>query len=132
MKIGTTIKASSPEEMATLLRGLLVGYVVAGVDQIRRHGLPDLYRSGVRYRKSPVSGIYEDFALPLTVYERGWGDCDNLVVYRCSELCAAGTYALPKIYWRVRDGVVKVYHAEVRVLSSGRVEDPSRLLGMPS
>lgn len=130
MQIRTQVDAQTPEELATLLRGILVGYVVAGAEQFRRYSLPPLYRSGIKWKRSPSAKSWEDFALPLTIYERRWGDCDNLVVYRCSELCANGTPALPKIYWRINDGKVKIFHAEVRILKTGLVEDPSRLLGM--
>jgi hypothetical protein len=132
MQVRTDIqKTDDPEELASMLRALSVGHVCAAVEQLRRHVLPGLYDSGVRYRPEPGAGSgVEDFALPMTVLHRGYGDCDDLAIWRCAELCRAGQMALPKIYWRVREGRVRVYHAEVRILSTGRVEDPSRLLGM--
>jgi hypothetical protein len=132
MQVRTDIqKTDDPEELAATLRALTVAHVCAAIEQLKRYAIPDLYKSGVRYKPEAGAGSgIEDFALPLTVLARGWGDCDDLAIWRCAELCRSGQVALPKIYWRVRDGRVRVYHAECRILSTGRVEDPSRLLGM--
>ena len=51
---------------------------------------PPLYESGVVYCREPWSGRIEEFADCGTVYERGWGDCDDLCAFRLAELLEAG------------------------------------------
>jgi len=62
------------------------------------------------------------------VLSRGWGDCDDLAPYRVAELQEAGEKAKIRITWR-RVGKRRTYHVLVR-RADGRIEDPSRLLGM--
>lgn len=130
MQVRIDVEATDPEQLATLLRAVCIGAVAAAVEQLRLAPLPALYRSGVVWQNEPNAGKFEEFALPHTVYRRGWGDCDDLVIWRCAELWIAGRKALPKIYWRTRDGKTRAFHAEVRLLDTRQVEDPSRLLGM--
>jgi len=87
-----------------------------------RPDMPDLYESGVRYRAEDR----ERWTHCLDVLRRGYGDCEDLAAWRCAEL-------------RVREAeparcVVKrtgrrTLHVLVR-RADGRIEDPSRLLGM--
>ncbi len=122
------------------------------------HPLPALYDSGVVYRREPDDG-FEEFADYETVLERGWGDCDDLVCARAAELRCQGVHATVRIYWRyfttLRDGrrarvketvveknggnmprgVFAVMHVELRhppdaTYPKGRIEDPSRHLGL--
>lgn len=89
----------------------------------RRRGrrVPPLYRSGVRYRRQPP----ERFLTWPRVLARGYGDCDQLAAWRAAELQEMGiaARAVPR---RVRAGLMHV----VVVWPNGRVEDPSRKLGM--
>lgn len=94
---------------------------------IRTRRLPPLYESGVRYEAEredlrtlrPV----EDWQATDVLYERGLGDCEDLVCTRIAELRLRGIKAAPRL---TRDG--RILHVTVRV--GNRVEDPSRLLGM--
>lgn len=147
MRIVVNIDQSAirePRAIALIARGILLGVVMANVFIMRRaraegRPLPRLYESGVRFEPEPNQGIWEDFADCLTVLSRNWGDCDDLVAYRCAELIETGEdpKARVKIYWRKQtkpDGTkTNVYHAEVRrsnVSRFGPAEDPSRFLGM--
>jgi hypothetical protein len=119
--------------LATAIKPLLDATV-----QINRQYLrdfpqtPSLYTSGVRYRQEPKSltrrGI-EDFAIIPRILQRGFGDCDDLVPYRVSELIERhGEPARIRIIWK-RTPRGKLYHIQVR-RADGKVEDPSRILGM--
>lgn len=137
MKIVTTIQAEqSPQATATVARGFLYGVVLNNCLQIRERKVPLIYESGVTFRPEPWQGKFEEFADALTVYGRGWGDCDDLCCWRVAELRVLGDkrLGLPpckatiKIYWREYfEG--KGFHVEVR-LPDGSVEDVSRFLGM--
>lgn len=62
--------------------------------------LPPLHRSGVQYRPEPTYGQgFEDFALPFETNARGWGDCDDLVIWRLAELMASGENAGCRCEW---------------------------------
>lgn len=79
--------------------------------------LPDVYTSGVRYRREP-RGL-EEWLLPSEVVRRGVGDCEDLATYLAASV---GGRAVPV---RVSSG----WHV-VTQYPTGRFEDPSRLLGM--
>lgn len=137
----------NPLKLAWLAEQFLRGVISNNRMTIRerkRQGcpVPPLYRSGVKYEQEP--GPNEEFADLLTVLRRGWGDCDDLVAWRCAELQEAGVRAQARIYWREPkgDGVWRM-HAQVRhpdpckcrlcrrrPVRGGRIEDPSRFLGL--
>jgi hypothetical protein len=117
--------------------------------------LPPLYESGVRFAYEPDHGSgEEDFAQPPDVYARGWGDCDDLVVYRLSELLAAELqrrrfWAQPEARQRamlraLATGVASGRLASIKAdwegdslhvlvrLPDGSTEDPSIILGAPT
>jgi hypothetical protein len=96
---------------------------------LRSHHAPSIYASGVRYRPEPEDGKPEEFAAIPMVLERGWGDCDDLAPWRVAELQEAGEPAKIRITWRRRRNGRRLYHVVVR-RGDGRVEDPSKLLGM--
>lgn len=90
---------------------------------------PWLYESGVRYEEEP-RGRDDWQDIPETISLRV-GDCEDLGCWRIAELrVRAHEHALPFIK-RSIDGPRTVYHVAVR-RADGRLEDPSRLLGMGS
>lgn len=150
-----------PRAVATIARGFLCGVILQNRILIRRGLVPSLYgafREGLlSFQAEPNAGKFERFDDALVCIERGWGDCDDLVAWRCAELQELkGRRALPKIYWRMRDAAgnaidderrwreaaTTAYHAEVRIpcrCHQGRaayacersvVEDVSAFLGM--
>lgn len=90
---------------------------------MRRQPLPPLYRSNVRYQKESLGS--ENWRTADEVYRLGYGDCEDLANYRTAELQLEGELATTKIR---RTGFRK-FHAVVR-RENGRIEDPSRRLGM--
>jgi len=94
------------------------------------HRTPHLYSSGVRYAREPWSAAIEEFASVPVVLSRGWGDCDDLACWRAAELTAAGELAEPYVYETPTSRVdARRWHVIVRT-ATGRVEDPSAVLGM--
>lgn len=103
--------------------------VQLNVDFLRKaKGVPPLYRSGVRYRREapPAAGPrYERFQMIPEVLRNRAGDCEDLSAWRVAELRLSGVRAMP---WIIRSGQ-RLFHVQVRY-PDGRIEDPSRRLGM--
>lgn len=109
------------------IRPVLESLVMIDLLFLRTHHVPPLYKSGVRYQPEP-KGTSEEFASIPAILARGWGDCDDLAPWRVAELRQYGERAKIRIIWhRYPNG--KMYHIVVR-RGDGRIEDPSRLLGM--
>ena len=117
----------TPNELATLTKSVLEGAALGWCGAFRRWKLPPLYQSGIRfaYEAGHGSGV-EDFASPLTTYQRRAGDCDDLIIYRLCELYCAGILATCFCEW-----LGNALHVKVR-LPDGELEDPSVLLGAPT
>lgn len=113
---------------------ILQNRILMRLARLRGRPLPQLYKSGVRYRREPKAATFQELADVNTVYARGWGDCKHLVAIRCAEQLEKGKQAHPLIYWRFdADGLPSIYHAELRHGPRDGVgprEDPSRFLGM--
>lgn len=89
----------------------------------RGHPLPLLANTQVRFRHEPNAGTgIEDWADPWTVLQRGWGDCDDLVLYRLCELRLAGQPATVSVIWQGNG-----FHVGVR-RADGSVDDPALYL----
>ena len=103
---------------------------VVGINRLflRTHHVLPLYQSRVRYQQEPPDGKPEEFATIPLILSRGWADCDDLAPWRVAELQEAGENATIRITWR-RYGGRRLYHVLVR-RGDGRIEDPSKLLGM--
>jgi hypothetical protein len=114
--------------LGTFIKPLLDALVVVNRLYLRTHHVPALYHAGVRYMQEPADGKPEEFAAIPLVLSRGWGDCDDLGPWRVAELQEAGEKAKIRVTWR-RVGKRRTYHVLVR-RGNGRIEDPSRLLGM--
>jgi hypothetical protein len=86
---------------------------------------PRLYQSGVRYRPEPIDE--ENWLCPAEVLKQGFGDCEDLTLWRCAELLARNVAARPKCIGRRQPLGGLTQHVFV-VLPSGETEDPSLLL----
>ena len=90
---------------------------------MRSHPIPLLYQTNVRFQDEPWAGQgIEEFATPWMVLERGWGDCDDLVIYRGAELVVRGIACNPVI---VHDTETDKYHTLLRLHQANIFEDPS-------
>ena len=149
MRIVLNVSAEAvggPRAVATIARGFLRGVILHDRILIRQGLVPSLYglfrRGKLRFQPEPWAGRFEEFADALTVARRGWGDCDDLVPWRCAEWQEhRGVLALPKVYWRMRDADGRMftdekrwreaasisYHTEVRLpCKCHRLNDPAR------
>ncbi len=125
------------------LRTILEGVAQADLLYLTHHHVPLLYESGVRYKEEPKQQGFEEFAPLHVVYQRGFGDCDDLAPIRVAELRKRGEKASIRVQWKKQPSG-KLYHIIVRRsqqtpvdpaymirLPDGSVlEDPSRRLGM--
>lgn len=106
-------------------------WLMYGLSQINREYLlrypntPSLYTSGVRYRAEKNTENWQDIP---SILRHGYGDCEDLACWRIGELQSQGIRAMPYISWRPSQRGT-IYHALVRY-PDGRIEDPSRALGM--
>lgn len=92
--------------------------------ELDRGGVPPLYESGIVYRSMPTDR--RAWKTPAGVMRDGHGDCADLAAWRIAELRKAGKRAGFRILRTRRNGLFHI----VVALASGRVEDPSRKLGM--
>lgn len=110
------------------LEGLAEGLVLVNValmEYAEQRGveLPDLYESGIVYRReSPGQEWWENALDVVGVVADRSGDCEDLAAYRCAELRHfEGQECRVKIVKTRR-----AYHAVVEH-EDGRIEDPSRI-----
>jgi hypothetical protein len=128
-------------------RSLIDGLVIGCLPVFASWQLPPLYSSGVRWQLAPDHGTgNEDLQPPPIVYQRGWGDCGNLTLWRLLELnCTRWEPVVRRtrkraelagIRWTSPPARAVVewtgddMHAYLR-LPNGDFEDPSEILGMP-
>jgi hypothetical protein len=115
--------------LAWAIKPLLVANVIINRFYLRANPhTPPLYAAGVRYQNEDPTKGYEDFAIIPAIMKRGWGDCDDLCPWRVAELQEQGENAKIRIKWKTTPNG-KLYHIQVR-RADGRIEDPSRILGM--
>lgn len=115
-------------ENSFALRALLDCLTTINVAALRRHSLPRLYESGVRYRRIQ---IWEPI---LEVYERGEADCKALSAILIAEYTVRGIDAVP-VFRFARNSDGNDFHILVMVpkrngLDRTLFEDPSAKLGM--
>jgi hypothetical protein len=117
---------------------ILLDALVAVDELVLRHvpGIPPLYKSGVFYKSEPL-GVdacghgFEDWCDIIDVMKQGHADCEDLAAWRVAELRAHGVAARPYVRKPrlLKHKRVLMYHIQV-LLPDGRIEDPSRRLGM--
>ena len=117
MRIGFDIPAARAP-----LAAALAGLVAVNDVLLATRNLPPLYRSGVRYRREAGT---EDWSTAPVVLKRGFGDCEDLAAWRAAELRKLG---IPANAIVKRTGP-RMFHAVVQ-WPDGRIEDPSKVLGM--
>jgi hypothetical protein len=110
------------------LQGLVTGVALASWTQLNdprtARMIPKLYSGHVRYRQERPG--LEEWQTALETAQRGWGDCEDLVIYRLAELWQGEDV-------RARARVIQVTPAlrhVVLVRGNGHIEDPSKRLGM--
>ena len=118
----------SDEAKIPALVQLLEALTAVNVAWLRENpSAPWLYESGVRYEEEPAGrDDWQD--IPETLLLRT-GDCEDLGCWRLGELRTRGhEYAVPYVR-KTLIGSRAIYHVAVR-RADGRVEDPSKILGM--
>jgi hypothetical protein len=110
------------------LRVALAAFAALASADLAANPGPSLYASGVRYAREARTvsgGRREEWLVPSLVRARGRGDCEDLATWRAAELRRQGERGARAI--AVPSGVG--FHIVVR-RADGRIEDPSKRLGM--
>lgn len=111
-------------QLSRNIRKVIFAIAESWVEQLKKQPLPPLYKSGVRYQAEPADYPCEVFSDPYSTFLEGWGDCDDLVIWRIAEVLAAGGDAYPQAIRKI--GTTR-YHVAVRH-ANGDQEDPSIIL----
>lgn len=119
MALKATIDADGIEELEALLEGL----VRLNLSQLRRGVCPPLYQAGVRYQREARGSEHWQTALKCFTSKRA--DCEDLSAYLAASYRLVGVDARATVR-DVRPGLKHV----VVTLPDGRIEDPSKRLGM--
>lgn len=85
--------------------------------QLRLLNIPPLYQSGVRYKRE--RGDREVWRTCWAAYRRRAGDCEDLACWLAAETGGRAVPVRTRIGWHI-----------VTRLPDGRIEDPSKRLGM--
>lgn len=123
--------------LVALLEGLIaadVAYLLAHpgaptiyLSGVTYRGVPQLYESGVRYQEEARGK--EDWLDIPEIISRGVADCEDLACWRIAELRVRERERATPAIKRTQLDRTTVYHIAVR-RQNGRLEDPSRVLGM--
>lgn len=110
---------------------LMLGLSLANVEFLRmmqRKGIrvPRLYDGDVHYQREEGTENWQDIP---NILHNGTGDCEDLACFRTAEYLFRGIKATPYVTWRKDGANGTILHAVLR-LPDGRIEDPSRALGM--
>lgn len=116
-----TLSLLEPHPKATIVASLVEALVEANRLYIRAKKPPPLYMSGVLYSDQPA---WKD--IPQALADKN-ADCKGLSAWLIAELREKGREATVHIdHYVLKDK--DVFH--VNVLVNGKVEDPSKILGM--
>lgn len=112
---------------AQRLRIVLDALVRLNLLELKDRRYPDLYKSGIRYQREPKTpGRFEHWQTIRDMMNTGYGDCEDLASARVAQLRMMGVRAVP---WLKRRPGSSTWHVVVRY-PNGRIEDPSKILGM--
>lgn len=97
---------------------------------LRFPNTPSLYDIGAQYelKKRPM-GLDNWKDIPAIIETKS-GDCKDFVAYRVAQLRLKGLHDVSPLITAHKIGDVLTYH--VRIRHGGYIEDPSKLLGMPT
>lgn len=134
---GVTASRVGLERYLRVLTGALETLAAAAAAElVTNREIPLLYESGCRYQREARdrSGArLEEWRSPLAVCEAGAGDCEDLAAYRVAELrerLGEPSARFDVLSQEPRPGREHwLFHIRIR-RQDGRLEDPSRLLGM--
>jgi hypothetical protein len=110
------------------LRIMLDALVRLNLLELKQKRYPNIYKAGVVYRREPRGGPnrFERWQTISDIIENGYGDCEDLASARVAQLRMMGVRAVP---WLTRRRGGNTWHVVVRY-PNGRIEDPSKILGM--
>ena len=122
-------------DLSVSIQRIILALAEAWADEIARRPVTPLYKSSVQFKPEPKENLAEEFVDPYTLRERGYGDCDDLVISRLAEIYAQTGWrsitspnekmpAWPAVARKL--GTLD-YHVMIRH-ADGREEDPSIII----
>lgn len=117
---------------ARVVRLICESAILSNRVYLREHpNTPPLYGSGVVWKNEPV-GLPDELLDIPTILARKWGDCMHVSCWRVAELRERGEHARIAFQWKRSSKAgrpSRLFHVLVR-RGDGKIEDPSRKLGM--
>lgn len=125
MSVRLTMELNTIPELEAGVMGLALVGRAQMLDPANRGVFPSsLYDSSIRYKREEVGE--EEWQTPLQTAQRGTGDCEDLAAYRTAELLVQGeSGARPRVLT-----ITPTLRHVVVARADGRLEDPSKMLGM--
>lgn len=121
-------------DLSRSIQDVILTLALVWSEELKRRPLPSIYKGSIVYRPEPEDNEAEEWTDPYTLRERGYGDCDDLVIARLAELYVkagqnADTPRSKLIAWPsvARKKGTNLYHVMIRH-KSGELEDPSQIL----
>lgn len=122
-------------DLSRTIRDHIMSQAEAWAEELKSNPLPPFYQCGIRYRPEPLRAPCEEWVDPYTVKQRGYGDCDDMVIWRLAEILAKSGYdpirqgprnapAHPAVARKRNTGR---YHVLIRH-SNGEFEDPANVM----
>ena len=83
--------------------------------EMLRHPLRDFYSYNIKYKPEPVDSLAEEWVDPYTVVKRGYGDCDDLVIFRLAQILINSGFDLDSM-----TAILPAWPAVAREIGTGR------------
>lgn len=124
-------------DLSVSLSFIILGLAEAWSLELARNPLPPFYGCKIKYVPEPADSEAEEWVDPYTCHERGYGDCDDMVIWRLAEIFVNANFdprrgrddipAWPAIYAH-DDG--QRYHVAIKHKNPSKykdgIEDPSK------
>lgn len=120
-------------ELSSSMQFIIIALAESASLALRKNPLPDFYSCGVKYQPEDPSNLADEWTDPYTTFERRYGDCDDMVIWRLAEIYKKSGYnpirgranipAWPVIAWDSGNN----YHVYIRHIN-GMVEDPAKIM----
>lgn len=114
------------------IRDAILAQAKTWARELRRKPLKDFYSYNIRFQPESLHSLAEEWVDPYTVVKRGYGDCDDMVIFRLAQILANSNYDLnslsdplpawPAVAWKENTGKYHVF-----IGTPNGYEDPSKI-----
>lgn len=85
-------------DLSVSIRDVILTYARIWARELKRRPLKPFYEYNIRYKPEPTNAKAEEWVDPYTVVKRGFGDCDDLVIFRLAQILIDSGYDLDDLY----------------------------------